>query len=52
MDRFINGAKSRFGSMRRLEAWYEAEAGEVERLRRELADVRKKLAECEATLRK
>jgi hypothetical protein len=47
LDRFINGAKPRVGSMRRLMAWYEAEAGEVDLLRRSLADVRKKLAECE-----
>jgi len=50
--RFLRGATPYSGNRAKFEAWYSGEASELERLRRELADVRKRLAACEAKLRK
>jgi hypothetical protein len=51
LNRFINGSKPRAANVERLEAWYSAGAGKVERLERENAELRKRLADCERRLR-
>ena len=51
--RFLRGATPYSGNRAKLEAWFTGgEAGELERLRRENAELRKQLASCEAKLRK
>jgi len=51
--RFLRGATPYSGNRAKLEKWYGGgEGNELERLRRELAEARKRLAECEAKLRK
>ena len=50
LNRFINGSKPRAESMKRLEAWYSAEADRVAQLEQENAELRKALAECVAKL--
>ena len=52
LDRFLNEAKPRAGSVRRLEAWYEGEANEVGSLKKRVRDLERKLAECEAKLKR
>jgi hypothetical protein len=52
LNRFINGSKPRAKNAQRLEAWYSAEAGKVDRLERENAELRKALAACEAKLKR
>ena len=48
----LPGSKPRAANLKRLEAWFSAEAGKVERLEREKAELRKALSACEAKLRK
>jgi hypothetical protein len=52
LNRFINGSKPRAANAERLEAWFSAETGKMERLERENAELRKALAKCEAKLGK
>lgn len=52
LNRFLKGSKPRAITMARLEEWYEASADEVERLRQENEELRRKLEECEGKLGK
>jgi hypothetical protein len=50
--RFLRGAAPYSGNRAKFEAWYTGETNEVERLRQENAELRKRVAELEAKLGK
>ena len=48
---FIHGAQPYGSTLAKLQAWYRGEANELERLRRENAELKKRIAELERQLR-
>lgn len=52
LSRFVHGSRPYGRTVAKLLAWYTGETNEVERLRRENAELRKRLAECEEQVRK
>ena len=52
LNRLVHGSRPYGRTIEKLQAWYTGEANELERLRQENAELRKRLAACEAKLKK